>query len=98
MAANFAFWGISGQYSIEYTPIIALAFIDLIKIMRNWKFKSAFIYFSVILVIGTNLETKKNKMVSTFYDDCGFEKTSDNDYSQEIDILIIQLRNKLKIV
>lgn len=52
----------------------------------------------VIRVFGTYLETKKNKMVSTFYDDCGFEKISDNDYSQEIDILIIQLRNKLKIV
>jgi FkbH-like protein len=51
----------------------------------------------VIKVVATYLETKKNKMVSSFYDDCGFEKISETDYSQEIDILIMQLKKKLKI-
>jgi uncharacterized membrane protein len=80
LAADFAFWGISGQYSIEYTPIIALAFIDLIKIMRNWKFKSAFIYFSVILVIGTNLETIR-KRKTPWYDPTTSDFTSKIHYS-----------------
>jgi uncharacterized membrane protein len=82
LAADFGFWGISGQYSIEYTPIIALAFIDLIKVLRNWKFKSVFIYLSVILVIGTNLVTLRTRK-TPWYDRTTSDFTSKIHYSSD---------------
>ncbi len=82
LAADFGFWGISGQYSIEYTPIITLAFIDLIKIMRNWKFRSAFIYLTVILVIGTNLITLRTRK-TPWYDRTTSDFMSEIHYSSD---------------
>src|SRR5574343_606568 len=82
LAADSGVWGISGQYSIEYTPIIALAFIDLLKFLRNWKFKSAFIYLSVILVIGTNLVTLRTRK-TPWYDRTTSDFTSKIHYSSD---------------
>jgi uncharacterized membrane protein len=82
LAADFGFWGISGQYSIEYTPIIALAFIDLIKALRNWKYKTVFIYASVILVIGTNLFTLRSR-TTPWYDRTTSDFTSKIHYSSD---------------
>jgi len=82
LAADFGFWGISGQYSIEYTPILTLAFIDLLKVMRKWKSKSAFIYLSVILVIGTNLVTLRTRK-TPWYDRTTSDFTSKIHYSSD---------------
>jgi uncharacterized membrane protein len=82
LASDFGFWGISGQYSIEFTPIITLAFIDLMRVLEKWRFKNVLMYFTVFSVLATNYITLKSRK-TPWYDRTNYDFTSAIHYSSD---------------
>jgi uncharacterized membrane protein len=67
LSDNMALWGINGQYSIEFTPIILLAFIDLLTKVNSNKIKLTLLLFSCLLSVLNNYTTLKERR-SFWYD------------------------------
>jgi hypothetical protein len=83
-------WGINGQYSIEFTPILTLAFIDLVRVLKNWKHLKLFIAISVMLIVLSTLRTLRVRK-SANYDRTNSDFTSIIHYkSGGLDIPFIQ--------
>lgn len=79
-ASNYGFWGISAHYSVEFAPIIALAFIDLIQKLTQWKFVNYLIFATVLSTIVTNLKTLDTRK-TPWYDSTENDYTSAKHYS-----------------
>lgn len=67
LSDNMAMWGINGQYSIEFTPIITLAMIDLLSRMNEDKWRKILLYFSTFFVIAISFITLRERK-SFWYD------------------------------
>ena len=90
---EYAFWGINGQYSIEFVPILSLAVIDCICNFRKFKIGLAIFFASITLFFTINSldhRTSKwyNKTNSRFY--------SKSHYKSDVDISSIE--DALKLV
>jgi uncharacterized membrane protein len=89
-SSNMDLWGINGQYSIEFTPILTLAFIDLVRVLKNWKHLKLFIAISVMLIVLSTLRTFRVRK-SAYYDRTNSDFTSIIHYkSGGLDIPFIQ--------
>jgi uncharacterized membrane protein len=89
-SSNMDLWGINGQYSIEFTPILTLAFIDLVRVLKNWKHLKLFIAISVMLIVLSTLRTLRVRK-SANYDRTNSDFTSIIHYkSGGLDIPFIQ--------
>jgi uncharacterized membrane protein len=91
---NMVIWGINGQYSIEFTPILGLALIDLLVKIRTAKLQQITLFSSVFLVIATNFYTLKNR-VSVWYDATTYDITRSIHY-QSGGLNVPYVHNELK--
>ena len=64
---NMVMWGINNQYSIEFTPILSLALIDLFARIKTYKLQYFTLFSFVLLAVSTNFYTLKSR-VSVWYD------------------------------
>lgn len=69
---NMVIWGINGQYSIEFTPIIALALIDLLAKIKTTKNQLILLTTATVLAAGTNFKTLKSRD-SVWYDATNYD-------------------------
>lgn len=67
LSNDFVLWGINLQYSIEFTPILTLAMIDLIAKFKSALFPQLIVGLSCYLVFYANYTTLENR-VSVWYD------------------------------
>jgi hypothetical protein len=89
-------WGINGQYSIEFTPILTLAFIDLVRVLKNWKYLKLFVSISILLIVLSTMRTLRVRK-SANYDRTNSDFTSIIHYqSNGLDIPYI--RQQLKLI
>lgn len=94
LSDNMAMWGINGQYSIEFTPIIALAFIDLLtKVDRN-NIKLTVLLLSCFLALQVNYNTLQERR-SFWYDPVVHDLTAESHYdSGGLDVRFLHERLK----
>ncbi len=64
---DYAVWGISNQYSIEFVPIISLALIELVAKFKNEKHTNAILILIILLTHIANIHTI-NSRKAAFYD------------------------------
>jgi len=67
-AGDMALWGINGQYSIEFTPIICLALIDFVKIIKSPTIGKTIAISVTVMVIAVNIITIEDRK-SFWYDE-----------------------------
>jgi uncharacterized membrane protein len=67
LSNDLAMWGINGQYSIEFTPIIACAFIDLLTTVADNHKRRFLLISSCIIAFLVNFVTLKERC-SFWYD------------------------------
>lgn len=82
LAVNSIFWGINGQYSIEFVPILAIALVDFIANYPVEKLKKWLLIGVVLLTYYFNSDTLKNrksfwynKINSNFYEVSHYKTT-----------------------
>lgn len=94
LANNMTLWGINYQYSIEFTPIICLALIDLVKIIQRQKIAKGIVISASIMAIVVNINTLENRK-SFWYDETTHNILKANHYnSGGLDLAFIH--NELK--
>jgi len=63
---NSAYWGISSHYSIEFAPIIVLALIDLIRILKKPIFQYAVLSLVVVSTVWINYDKLKSRKTAWY--------------------------------
>lgn len=76
---NMVMWGINNQYSIEFTPILSLAFIDLLARIKTYKLQHFLLFTFVLLAVSTNFYTLKSR-ISVWYDSTTSDFTKPEHY------------------
>ena len=83
LSNDYGFWGINGQYSIEFVPIISLATIDFI---RNYKKNQVVAMIIITLItLGTNIKTIESRE-SKWYNAANTKFYSKMHFKTELDI------------
>ncbi len=93
LANNPVFWGINGQYSIEFVPIISLALIAFITKLK--KHQTPIILGLIAVSIGSTLITMKFRY-SKWYDSINTQFYSRDHYAAIVDIK--EVREALRII
>jgi len=60
-ANNYAFWGINGQYSIEFVPILSLCLADFLLKIKSSKLAMAIAIATTVTTIGFNIDRMESR-------------------------------------
>lgn len=91
---NIAMWGIDGQYSVEFAPIMAIGVFSVIDTFSNVKLKKWLGLLMVVLVLGCTLRVMDNTVYYTNKNKIRFYKASH--YQRDIDVRLVH--EKLKLI
>ena len=93
LSNDYNFWGINLQYSIEFVPIISLAFVDLLKHVKKYKKHIAILITVSTIVFNINsINHKKPK----WYDKTNTMFYGKRHYNPKINLS--EIKNALKLI
>ncbi|PID88403.1 MAG: hypothetical protein CSB06_00190, partial [Bacteroidia bacterium] len=82
---DYALWGINGQYSIEFVPIISLATIDFVRKIKTSKNRKIIAITIVLLTVVSNIKTIDSRQ-SKWYDAANTNFYNSAHYTTDLNI------------
>ncbi|MFC2150953.1 DUF2079 domain-containing protein [Bacteroidota bacterium] len=93
LSSDFYFWGINVQYSIEFVPIISLAFIDLLQYLKKYKNHVAILITVLTIVFCID---SINHRKSKWYNKTNTMFYGKRHYNPEVNLE--EIKNALKLI
>lgn len=91
---NYLMWGVSGQYAIEFAPILILGSFSVIAELKNDRWQKVSLVILLLGVAGSTLRVMDNTVFYTNKNKIRFYKASH--YQRDIDVHLVH--EKLKLI